>query len=176
MSLLEWSPTTNSIVTVSIHYYERDEYKVQKAHDGKESQLLIGRSFCRKSSWAIPTQLISTLIHNNDAQYSTFMATNLLFFLFVNRISWTHPTKITIKSKSSTLHHSSLTMVNVENGHIHQVSWLISSRLTSESRMWLIWRFLVTIMNPLWPSFSKQSLHGLGKRLIHHVICIYILM
>ncbi|CDH59136.1 cleavage and polyadenylation specificity factorsubunit 1 [Lichtheimia corymbifera JMRC:FSU:9682] len=27
MSLLEWSPTTNSIVTVSIHYYERDEYK-----------------------------------------------------------------------------------------------------------------------------------------------------
>lgn len=100
MSLLEWSPTTNSIVTVSIHYYERDEYKVQKAHDGEESQLLIGRSFCRKSSWAIPTQLISTLIHNNDAQYSTFMVTNLLFFLFVNRISWTHPTKITIKSKS----------------------------------------------------------------------------
>jgi cleavage and polyadenylation specificity factor subunit 1 len=27
MSLLEWSPSTNSIVTVSIHYYERDEYK-----------------------------------------------------------------------------------------------------------------------------------------------------
>lgn len=28
MSLLEWSPETNSIVTVSIHYYERDEFKV----------------------------------------------------------------------------------------------------------------------------------------------------
>ncbi|KAL7332399.1 mRNA cleavage and polyadenylation factor subunit [Mucor circinelloides] len=27
MSLLEWSPETNSIVTVSIHYYERDEFK-----------------------------------------------------------------------------------------------------------------------------------------------------
>ncbi|KAI9469973.1 MAG: CPSF A subunit region-domain-containing protein [Benjaminiella poitrasii] len=27
MSLLEWSPATNSIVTVSIHYYERDEFK-----------------------------------------------------------------------------------------------------------------------------------------------------
>ncbi|KAI8067717.1 CPSF A subunit region-domain-containing protein [Gilbertella persicaria] len=27
MSLLEWSPATNAIVTVSIHYYERDEYK-----------------------------------------------------------------------------------------------------------------------------------------------------
>ncbi|KAI9321430.1 CPSF A subunit region-domain-containing protein [Dichotomocladium elegans] len=27
MSLLEWSPSTNSLVTVSIHYYERDEYK-----------------------------------------------------------------------------------------------------------------------------------------------------
>ncbi|KAI9307983.1 CPSF A subunit region-domain-containing protein [Cunninghamella echinulata] len=27
MSLLEWSPATNSIVTVSIHYYERDELK-----------------------------------------------------------------------------------------------------------------------------------------------------
>ncbi|KAI8973376.1 CPSF A subunit region-domain-containing protein [Mycotypha africana] len=27
MSLLEWSPSTNSIVTVSIHYYERDDYK-----------------------------------------------------------------------------------------------------------------------------------------------------
>ncbi|KAI8145123.1 CPSF A subunit region-domain-containing protein [Fennellomyces sp. T-0311] len=27
MSLLEWSPSTNSIVTVSIHYYERDEFK-----------------------------------------------------------------------------------------------------------------------------------------------------
>ncbi|KAI9489620.1 CPSF A subunit region-domain-containing protein [Zychaea mexicana] len=27
MSLLEWSPSTNSIVTVSIHYYEREEYK-----------------------------------------------------------------------------------------------------------------------------------------------------
>ncbi|ORY96617.1 CPSF A subunit region-domain-containing protein [Syncephalastrum racemosum] len=27
MSLLEWSPSTNSIITVSIHYYERDEYK-----------------------------------------------------------------------------------------------------------------------------------------------------
>lgn len=30
MSLLEWSPATNSIVTVSIHYYERDEYKVSE--------------------------------------------------------------------------------------------------------------------------------------------------
>ncbi|KAG2221909.1 hypothetical protein INT45_013245 [Circinella minor] len=30
LSLLEWSPATNSIVTVSIHYYERDEYKVKK--------------------------------------------------------------------------------------------------------------------------------------------------
>jgi hypothetical protein len=28
MSLLEWSPATNSIITVSIHYYERDEFKV----------------------------------------------------------------------------------------------------------------------------------------------------
>ncbi|KAI9279545.1 CPSF A subunit region-domain-containing protein [Sporodiniella umbellata] len=27
MSLLEWSSTTNSIITVSIHYYERDEFK-----------------------------------------------------------------------------------------------------------------------------------------------------
>lgn len=29
MSLLEWSPATNSIVTVSIHYYEREEFKVR---------------------------------------------------------------------------------------------------------------------------------------------------
>ncbi|RCI03416.1 Cleavage and polyadenylation specificity factor subunit 1, partial [Rhizopus stolonifer] len=27
MSLLEWSSTTNTIITVSIHYYERDEFK-----------------------------------------------------------------------------------------------------------------------------------------------------
>ena len=27
MSLLEWSPSTHSIQTVSIHYYERDEFK-----------------------------------------------------------------------------------------------------------------------------------------------------
>ncbi|RUS19169.1 hypothetical protein BC937DRAFT_87899 [Endogone sp. FLAS-F59071] len=27
MSLLEWSPSTNSIVTVSIHYYEKDDFK-----------------------------------------------------------------------------------------------------------------------------------------------------
>ena len=27
MSLLEWSPETNSIVTVSLHYYERDELR-----------------------------------------------------------------------------------------------------------------------------------------------------
>lgn len=28
MSLLEWSPSTNNIVTVSIHYYEKDDLKV----------------------------------------------------------------------------------------------------------------------------------------------------
>ncbi|KAM3586172.1 mRNA cleavage and polyadenylation factor subunit [Umbelopsis sp. WA50703] len=27
MSLLEWSPATHSVITVSIHYYERDEFK-----------------------------------------------------------------------------------------------------------------------------------------------------
>jgi hypothetical protein len=31
MSLLEWSPATHSVTTVSIHYYERDEFKVSKS-------------------------------------------------------------------------------------------------------------------------------------------------
>lgn len=37
MSLLEWSPATNSIVTVSIHYYERDEFKVSYATTKKST-------------------------------------------------------------------------------------------------------------------------------------------
>lgn len=40
MSLLEWSPATNSIVTVSIHYYERDEFKVSDIIIKKKDTLL----------------------------------------------------------------------------------------------------------------------------------------
>lgn len=41
MSLLEWSFSNHSLVTVSIHYYERDDYKVNRAQMDREGLVAI---------------------------------------------------------------------------------------------------------------------------------------